>query len=114
MLKFQMPNVFFATANVLNIAKPPHEPQPSYPAPQGWLATLWNPLSSGMAGCLQINCILANSGRKKLHSSFKLVPHFVKIINMSIVYLFYKVFIVSKIKVTLINCTWSKAPSKTA
>ena len=35
-----------------------------------------------------------------------------KNINMSIVYLFYKVFTVLKIKVVLINCSWSKAPSK--
>ena len=37
-----------------------------------------------------------------------------KNINMSIVYLFYKVFFVLKIKLALINCSWSKAPSKTA
>ena len=46
------------------IARLPHEPQPSYPAPQGWLANPSIPLNSGMAGSLQINCILANSGRK--------------------------------------------------
>ena len=39
-------------------------PQPSYPAPQGWLATPSTPLSCGMASCWQINSILANSGRK--------------------------------------------------
>ena len=37
-----------------HIAIPPHEPQPSYPAPQGWLATPSTPLSRGMAGCWQI------------------------------------------------------------
>ena len=37
-----------------------------------------------------------------------------KNINISIVYLFYKAFIVLKIKVVLINCRWSKAPSKAA
>ena len=37
-----------------------------------------------------------------------------KNIIMSIVYLFYKVFIISKIKVPQINCSWSKAPSKAA
>ena len=37
-----------------------------------------------------------------------------KDINMSIVYLFYNVFILLKIKVALINCSWSKAPSKAA
>ena len=46
------------------IARPPHEPQSSYPAPQGWLATPSIPLSCGMASCWQINSILANSGRK--------------------------------------------------
>ena len=35
-------------------------------------------------------------------------------INMSIVYLFYKVLVILKIKVALINCSWSKAPSKAA
>ena len=39
-------------------------PQPSYPAPQGWLATPSTPLNCGMANCWQINYILANSGRK--------------------------------------------------
>ena len=34
-----------------------------------------------------------------------------KNINMSIVYLFYKVFIVSNIKMALINCIRSKAPA---
>ena len=42
----------------------PMSPQPSYPAPQGWLATPSTPLSCGMASCWQINYILANSGRK--------------------------------------------------
>ena len=46
------------------IARPPHEPQPTYPEPQGWPATPSTPLSCGMAGCWQINYILANSGRK--------------------------------------------------
>ena len=32
-----------------------------------------------------------------------------KNIDMHVVYLFYKVFIVLKIKVALINCSWSKA-----
>ena len=45
-------------------ARPPQEPQPSYPAPQGWLATPSTPLSYGMASCWQINSILANSDRK--------------------------------------------------
>ena len=39
-------------------------PQPSYPAPQAWLANPSTPLSCGMASCWQINSILANSGRK--------------------------------------------------
>ena len=39
-------------------------PQPSYPAPQGWLATPSTPLSCGMASCWQINYISANSGRE--------------------------------------------------
>ena len=73
---------------VLLIARPPHEPQPSYPA------------------------ILANNRRKT--SNFESVPLLTKNINMSIVYLFYKVFTVLKVKVVLINCSWSKAPSKTA
>ena len=46
-----------------SIARPPHEPQPSYPAPQGWLATPSNPLSWGIASCWQINSNLANRGR---------------------------------------------------
>ena len=37
-----------------------------------------------------------------------------KDINMSIADLFYKVFVISKIKVSLIDCSWSKAPSKAA
>ena len=49
---------------MIYIVRPPHEPQPSYPAPQGWLATPSTPLSCGMASCWQINSILANSGRK--------------------------------------------------
>ena len=36
---------------VVSIARPPHEPQPPYPVPQGWLATPSTPLSCGMAGC---------------------------------------------------------------
>ena len=39
-------------------------PQPSYPAPQGGLATPSTPLSYGKASCWQINSILAISGRK--------------------------------------------------
>ena len=39
-------------------------PQPSYPAPQGWLATPSTPLNCGMASCWQIDSILANTGRK--------------------------------------------------
>ena len=39
-------------------------PQPSNPAPQGWLATPSTPLNCGMASCWQINSILANSGGK--------------------------------------------------
>ena len=35
-----------------------------------------------------------------------------KNINMSIVYMFYEDFIILKIKVALINCSWSKVPSK--
>ena len=31
---------------------------------KGWLATPSTPLSCGMAGCRQINSILANSGRE--------------------------------------------------
>ena len=50
----------------------------------------------------------------KLHSNFKSVPLLLKNINMSIVNLFYEVFIILKIKVALINCSWSKAPSKAA
>ena len=38
----------------MRIARPPHEPRPSYPAPQGWLATPWAPPSCGMTGCWQI------------------------------------------------------------
>ena len=37
-----------------------------------------------------------------------------KNINMSIVYLFPKVFIISKIEIALINCNWWKAPLKAA
>ena len=37
-----------------------------------------------------------------------------KNININIVNLFYKVFIALKIQVTLINCSWSKAPPKAA
>ena len=37
-----------------------------------------------------------------------------KNINMNKVYLFYKVFIIFKINVALIDCSWSKAPSKAA
>ena len=47
-----------------DIARPPHEPQLSYPAPQGWLVTLSTPLSCGMSSCWQINSILVNSGSK--------------------------------------------------
>ena len=35
-------------------------------------------------------------------------------IDVSIVYLFYKVFIMLKIRVVVINFIWSKAPSKAA
>ena len=35
-----------------------------------------------------------------------------KNIDMRIIYLFYKAFIVLKIKMALINCSWSMAPSK--
>ena len=50
----------------------------------------------------------------QLHSNFKSVPFFMKNTNISIVYLFYKVFIVSKVKVALIDCGWLKAPTKAA
>ena len=52
--------------------RPPHEPQPSYPAPQDWLANPWTPLSCGMAGCWHNISILANSGRKKVFIVLKI------------------------------------------
>ena len=37
-----------------------------------------------------------------------------KYIIMNMIYLFYKVFIILKIKIALNDCSWSKAPSKAA
>ena len=91
-------------------------PKPSYPAPQGWLATPWTPLSCGMAVCWQVNSILANIGRRNSILIFESVPLLMKNINMSIVYLLYKVLIIPKIKVVLYNyiynCSCTKVPSK--
>ena len=96
-------------------ARPPHQPQPSYPAPQGWLATPWTPLSCGMAGSAGGRLIIFQQIVViQLHLNFKSVTLLMKNINMSIVYLFHSVFTVLEIKVALINCSWSKAPSKAA
>ena len=74
----------------------PMRPQPSYPAPQGWLSTPSTPLSCGMASCWQINSILANNGRKNSIQILNRHPFFMKSINLSIVYWFHKVFIILK------------------
>ena len=72
-----------------SIARPPREP----PAILSITPELgWAPLSCGMVGCCQINSILANIGLK--NSDFKSVPILMKYINMSLVYLFDKIFII--------------------
>ena len=53
----------------MDIAKMLHRnsmagPDATYPAPQGWVATPWAPVSYGMVGCWHINSILANNDRK--------------------------------------------------
>ena len=75
--------------NITSIARPPLEPQPSYPASQGWVATFWTTQ-------LWHGWLLADT------------PSY-KNINMSKVYLFNEVITILKIKMTLINCSWSKA-----
>ena len=70
------------------------------------------PVGLVIAGCWQINYILANNGRRKFHLNFTSVPLLLKYINMSTVYLFYKAFCILKMKVALISCRWSKARSK--
>ena len=54
-------------------------PQPSYPAPQGWLATPSTPRICGMASCWQINSILANNGRKNSIQIFNQYPFLWKV-----------------------------------
>ena len=88
----------------------PMSPQPSYPAPQGWMATSWTPLSCDMAGCWQINSILASIGRKNSIWISNQYPFlYMKNINMNIVYLFHQIITILKNKVVLISCSWPKA-----
>ena len=46
------------------IARPPHDPWAILSFTPGLAGCPFDPLSCGMAGCWQINSILANSGRK--------------------------------------------------
>ena len=92
---------------------PQHEPPAILSCTSGLAGHPWTPLNCGMAGCWQINSILSNIGHKNSIRILNLHP-FMKSINMNIICLFYKVFIILKIKVALIDCSWSKAPSKAA
>ena len=56
--------------------------------------------------------LLAILGHKKLHSNFESVPLLMKNINTSLIYQFYKVFILLEIKVVLISCSLSKGSFK--
>ena len=91
------------------IARTPHEPPTIL---SGTPELEWIPLSCGMVGCWQINSILASIGRKHRFRMLNQVHLLMKCINMGTVYLFYKVFIISEIKVSLINYSLSKAASQ--
>ena len=69
-------------------------PQPSYPA------TPWTTLSCAMVGWWLINSILANIGHK---NSSRILNLFMKNINKNMIYLSYKIFVILKIKVALID-----------
>ena len=96
------------------LSRPPHEPLDILSCTPGLAGHPLDPTQLWHVWLLADQFYFSQHWSQKLHLNFKSVPLLMKNINMGIVYFFLLAFIILKIKVALIGCSWFQGVPQSA